>query len=90
MAAIVGFWEPSMTQQLEALGLERLESRRTSISRRFAASTATRSRHSDIFSLAPKAPERKANHSLKYREPRARTAAYRKSVVPYLTRLLNQ
>ena len=27
--------------------------------------------------------------SLRYREPRARTATYRKSAVPYLTRLLN-
>ena len=90
MAAIVGFWEPSLTQQLQALSLERLEARRESISRRFATSTATRSRHSDIFSLGPEAPARKAKHSLKYREPRARTAAYRKSAVPYLTRLLNQ
>ena len=90
MAAIVGFWEPSMTQQLQALGLERLESRRTNNSHRFAASTATRSCHSDIFRLGSEAPERKAKHSLKYREPWARTAVYRKSAVPYLTRLLNQ
>ena len=90
MAAIVGFWEPSLTQQLQVLGLDRLDVRRETISRRFARSTATRSRHSDIFSLAPEAPERKAKHRLKYREPMARTAAYRKSAVPYLTRLLNQ
>ena len=90
MAAMVGYWEPSLTLQLNTLGLERLDKRRVDICRRFALSTATTSRHRDIFTRAPEAPARKVKHSRKYIEPRARTAAYRNSAVPYLTRVLNQ
>ena len=90
MAAMVGYWEPSLTFQLNALGLERLHKRRVDICHCFALSTATTSRHRDIFRQAPEAPLRKVKHSRKYVEPRARTAAYRNSAFPYLTRVLNQ
>ena len=89
MAAMVGRWAPSHSDQLGELGLESLVLRRDQICARFARSTATRSRHQDIFSLAPAGPERPGKQSVKYLEPRARTAAYRKSAVPYLTRVLN-
>ena len=84
MAAIVGHWAPSMTEQLFKLGLQRLADRREMLCARFALAMATKSRHKDIFTVA-----KGGKLSLKYREPRARTAFYRKSAVPYLTRLLN-
>ena len=89
MAAIVGSWAPSLTDQLEALGLERLATRRETLCSRWAHKTATKSRHKDIFTPATVGPLRQAKKSLKYIEPRARTAGYRKSAVPYLTRILN-
>ena len=89
MAAIVGCWAPSLTELLEALGLERLDGRREKLCSRWAKSTALKSRHKDIFTLATGGPLRQAKKSLKYREPIARTAGYRRSAVPYLTRLLN-
>ena len=89
MAAIVGHWAPSLTEQLGELGLERLSARRDTLCARFALATATKSRHQDIFTRAATNPLRTGKRSLKYREPKARTATYRKSAVPYLTRLLN-
>ena len=89
MAAMVGHWAPSLTDQLEDLGLERLVSRRENICRRFAVRTASKSRHSDIFTLAQTGLQRPNKKSLKYVEPKARTTSYRKSAVPYLTRILN-
>ena len=49
MAGITGRWEPSHTQQLLDLGLDRLGSRRELISKRFAERTARDSRHTDMF-----------------------------------------
>ena len=89
MAAMVGHWAPSLTDQLEDLGLERLFTRREDICRRFALRTASKSRHRDIFTLAPNGLQRPNKKSLKYAEPKARTTTYRKSAVPYLTRILN-
>ena len=89
MAAIVGHWAPSLTDQLQDLGLERLESRRVQICKRFAHTTATKSRHKDIFTVAASRLPRPGKVSRVYREPLARTAMYRRSAVPYLTRLLN-
>ena len=89
MAAIVGHWTLSLTDQLQELGLERLDSRRDQICRRFAHTTTTKSRHKDIFSVANTSHQRPGKDSRQYREPLARTAMYRKSAVPYLTRLLN-
>ena len=51
MAAITGRWHPSHTSQLEKLSLEPLDTRRTRLCQRFGARTATKSRHTDIFSL---------------------------------------
>ena len=90
MAAITGRWQPSHTGQLEELSLEALDTRRTRLCQRWAARTATKSRHTDIFT--PAAGER-TNRSVArglYREPLCRTASYYKSAVPYLTRLLNK
>ena len=89
MAAIVGHWALSLTDQLLDLGLERLDARRTKLCRKFAHSTATKSRHRDIFTSAPSNHPRLAKTSQKFVEPLARTTIYRKSAVPYLTRLLN-
>ena len=89
MAAIVGHWAPSLTEQLAELGLQRLDARRDRLCSRFALSTATASRHRDIFTAAQVNFPRPGKLSRKYVEPRARTAIYRKSAVPYLTRLLN-
>ena len=89
MAAIVGHWAPSLTDQLAELGLTRLDARREKICARFALSTVTTSRHRDIFVAAQANFLRPGKLSRKFVEPRARTAAYRKSAVPYLTRLLN-
>ena len=49
MAAMVGYWEPSLTHQLSVLGLERLDKRRVDICRCFALSTATTSRYTENF-----------------------------------------
>ena len=54
MAAITGRWQPSHSQQLEELSLEPLDTRRTRLCQRFAVWTATKSRHTDIFSPAAK------------------------------------
>ena len=89
MAAIVGHWAPSLTGQLRELGLELLSTRREQICKKFARTTATRSRHQNIFTLASTNPARPGKQHLTYKEPKARTEAYRKSAVPYLTRLLN-
>ena len=89
MAAMVGHWAPSLTNQLAELGLQRLSDRRDSLCARFALATATKSRHKDIFTPAQTNSLRPGKHSLKYRQPWARTVAYRKLAVPYMTRLLN-
>ena len=78
-----------LTGQLTELGLERLADRREKLRARFATATVTKSRHKDIFEVAQISHPRPGKRSLLYREPRARTATYRKSAVPYLTRLLN-
>ena len=84
MVAMVG-WNPSHTQQLSELGLERLSSRREQLCARFAQRTATKSRHTNMFHLVTNNRNNKRN----YREPMARTAAYYNSALPYLNRLLN-
>jgi hypothetical protein len=90
MAAITGRWEPSHTAQLQQLGLEPLPERRARLCRRFAMRTATRSRHQDLFQpTGSTRPERGCRPRPLYREPHARTAAYNRSALPYLTRLLN-
>ena len=89
MAAIVGHWAPSLTDQLQDLGLERLEFRRVQICKRFAHTTATKSRHKDIFTVAASRLPRPGKVSRVYREPLVRTAMYRRSAVPYLTHSLN-
>ena len=89
MAAIVGYWAPSLTEQLSELGLQRLGDRRDKICATFAVATATKSRHRDIFKVANINHPRAGKRSHKYAEPRARTAFYQKSAVPYLTRILN-
>ena len=91
MAAITGRWHPSHSQQIEELSLEPLDTRRTRLCRRFAERTATRSRHTNMFTPAGAGvtvTTRRAGRSL-YREPLCRTATYYRSAVPYLTRLLN-
>ena len=91
MAAITGRWHPSHSDQLTELALEPLDVRRTRLCRRFAERTATRSRHTDMFSLEAAGvtvTTRRAGRGL-YREPRCRTTSYYKSAVPYLSRLLN-
>ena len=52
MAAIVGHWAPSLTDQLAELGLPRLSARRDSLCARFSVGTATKSRHKDIYILS--------------------------------------
>ena len=89
MKYIVGHWAPSLTEQQGELGLERLSTRRDTLCAKFALATATKSRHQDIFMPATTSYLRIGKRSLKYREPKARTATYQKSAVPYLTRLLN-
>ena len=91
MAAITGRWHPSHSGQLAELALEPLDTRRIRLCRRFAERTATRSRHTDLFSLEAAGVTMKTRRGERgfYREPRCRTATYYRSAVPYLTRLLN-
>ena len=90
MAAITGRWEQSHTSQLDDLGLERLSARRVRLCERFARRTAEKSRHQDMFQPVPNPrPVRQAVKRPVYMEKWARTAAYRRSPLPYLTRLLN-
>jgi hypothetical protein len=90
MAALTGSWDRSHSGQLRRLGLEPLPERRAKLCRRFAHRTATKSRHRDLFQIAEYTqPGRRGKPRPLYREPRARTTLYRRSAVPYLTRLLN-
>ena len=89
MAAITGRWEPSHTQQLLDLGLDRLGPRRDLLCKRFAERTARDSRHQDLFNPVL-SNTRMGTQGTRYAEIRARTATYYKSAVPYLTRLLNK
>ena len=89
MAAITGRWEPSHTQQLLELGLDRLGPRRDLICERFAKRTARNSRHQDMFTPI-ETNTRRGAQGTRYAELRARTGTYYKSALPYLTRLLNQ
>ena len=86
MAAITGRWEPSHTQQLLDLGLDRLKPRRDLLCKRFAERTAQSSRHADLFTRV-QTNTRMGNH---YTEIRARTSTFHNSALPYLTRLLNK
>ena len=91
MAAITGRWDPSHSGRLRRLGLEPLPERRTRLCTRFARQTATKSRHQDMFERVERTrPARGPRARPLYREPLARTAAYHKSALPYLTRLLNK
>ena len=87
MAAITGRWEPSHTQQLLDLGLDRLGSRRELLCRTFAKRTALDSQHMDLFTPTGSQP-RRGKLMRTYRTPFAHTQAYYNYAVPYLTRLL--
>ena len=67
----MGYWAPSLTGQLSELDLERLADRRERLCARFAAATATKSHHKDIFEVAQINHRRPGKQSLRYREPRA-------------------
>ena len=70
------------------LGLEDLATRRTRLARTFARRTATKSRHTDLFSLLENTRPTRAGGKI-WREPLCRTRRHQTSAVPYLTRLLN-
>ena len=90
MAAITSVWGASHTEHLMSLALQPLAERRVELCLRFAKRTAEKSRHSDRFQRVEKPrPARQAAKKPGYTEKRARTAAYRRSPLPYLTRLLN-
>ena len=90
MAAITSVWGASHTEQLALLGLQPLAERRVELCRRFARRTAENSRHRDMFQAVDNPrPERQAAKRPAYVEKWARTASYRRSPIPYLTRLLN-
>jgi hypothetical protein len=80
MAAITGQWHPSHSKQLEELSLEPLDTRRTRLCQRWAVRTATRSRHTDIFT--PAAGDRTNRSSARglFREPLCRTVSYYRSI----------
>ena len=84
----ISSWSLTYKEQLENLGLERLDLRRTKLSITFAKRTALKSRHQDQFSPAPNVHNTRGT-GRDYIEPKARTTAYRMSAVPALTRLLN-
>ena len=81
-------WTWKYQDQLDFLGLERLDLRRNKLCLTFAKRTATKSRHQDMFQLTHN-PHNIRTTCKRYVEPRARTTAYRNSAVPSLTRLLN-
>ena len=70
------------------LGLQDLATRRTKLAHTFARRTATKSRHTDIFTrLENPRPTRAGGKE--WFEPLCRTRRRQRSAVPYLTRLLN-
>ena len=83
MAAIAWLWATSLTDQLAKLGLQRLDARRDKLCSRFALSTATESRHRDIFTAAQVNFPRPGKLSRKYVEPRARN--HQKPPIPPIT-----
>ena len=82
MAAITRRWHPSHSSQLEELSLQPLDARRTQLCKRFAVRTATKSRHTDIFTLAAGGRISRSSAKGLYREPLCRTGSYYKSAVP--------
>ena len=90
MAAITSVWGASHTEQLRSLALQPLAERRVELCRRFARQTAEKSRHKDMFQRVDNPrPDRQAARRPVYVEKWARTVAYRRSPLPYLTKLLN-
>ena len=90
MAAITSVWGASHTEQLRSLALQPLAERRVELCRRFARRTAEKSRHKDMFQRVDNPrPDRQAARRPVYVEKWARTVAYRRSPLPYLTKLLN-
>ena len=81
-------WTLPYQDQLDLLGLEKLDFRRNKLCLTFARRTASTSRHKNIFQETDNAHNTR-NKLKTYIEPRARTTAYQNSAVPYLTRLLN-
>ena len=71
----ITYWSLSYQEQLEFLGLERLDTRRSKLSLTFTKRTASKSRHQDLFLEVPN-PHNTCRTCKKYREPKARTTAY--------------
>ena len=76
-------WALSYQEKLDFLGLEGLDSRRSISSLTFAKRRASKSRHQDLF-LEVQIPHNIRGARKKYREPKASTTAYRRSVFPAL------
>ena len=89
MAAIVGYLATSLTEQLSELGLQGLGDKGDKLCDTFSLATTTKSCHKDIFKVANVNHPRFGKRFRKFAEPRAQTAFYPKSAVPYLTRILN-
>ena len=70
---------------LQLLNIPKLSERRVELCVKFAMKTAGNNKYSAWF---PK-PAKKTKNSKKYKEPFARTTAYKKSPIFYLTKLLN-
>ena len=75
-------------EQCQLLGVEPLFICREKLNRKFALKTARNSRHIDLFQL--NMSTHLTRNFVRYREPVCRTARYRNSPLPYLTRLLNE
>ena len=89
VAAITGDWREDYSAACLRLGIEAdLSVRRINLCQAFAHSTATKSRHTDIFTKLDNPPPTRSGGKI-WREPRCKTRRHLQSARPHLTRLLN-
>ena len=88
-AVILGKDYHTYETALEALSLERLDSRRTSLCHSFALKSSQSQRHKSMF---PANPNCRANmrNPKPFKEYLCNTSRYYNSAIPYLARLLNK
>ena len=89
VAAITGDWREDYSAACLRLGIEAdLSVRRLKLCQAFAHSTATKSRHKDIFTKLDNPPQTRNGGKI-WREPKCKTRRHLQSARPHLTRLLN-
>ena len=90
VSIILGDYQLPYDQACTMLGLKPLYIRRMELCERFAAKTASKSRHSDLFLLDKDGSHNTRSSADSFREHNCRTKRFYNSPLPFLTRTLNQ